>query len=500
MLLEELVGRTLIFGIPGTRVTPADVRLFKETRAGGIIFYRINFESPARLKGLIADMESALGRRLLVTTDHEGGRVVMFRDGVTIFPDGLTLGRTGKIAYARRQGETEGRELRRLGVDVNFAPVADVLTEEFSPNIGIRAYGRDPALVARLAAARIRAMQKAGVSACAKHFPGLGRATKDPHLDLPVIRSTWKDIRRNHLKPFLAAMEAGVDGVMSSHPLYPNLEPAPRTPATFSRRLIHGLLREELGYKGVIFSDDMEMGALKKLCPMDRAAVLAARAGHDMILSCHRADVQRQIHRGLLDAYKSGELSVAELEKSVERIDRLGAERIRRFGPGRARAERDGSALALRIAREGTRVRDPRGLLPLEGRRSVSVIFPRLSELSLRIMIERPLESERAFLKDNLPQEAAVHILSMEPRPAEIARAVRGAREAEATVLFCFDAHLSAGWRRALRDLQKSARRFVLVLLRDPYDEEYAAPSTAVVTAYGFRLCQIRACLEKIFP
>ncbi|MFZ2087373.1 MAG: glycoside hydrolase family 3 N-terminal domain-containing protein, partial [Desulfobaccales bacterium] len=138
MNFAELVGERLIIGIPGTRITPEIVSHFKELQAGGLILYRINFESPQQVKTLITDLEEALGRKLLVTADHEGGRVIMFRDGITVFPDNQAVGATGQIDYAARQGEIEARELRRLGIDVNLGPVLDVLTEAYSPNIGIR--------------------------------------------------------------------------------------------------------------------------------------------------------------------------------------------------------------------------------------------------------------------------------------------------------------------------------------------------------------------------
>ena len=155
MKLEEYMGQKLVIGIPGTRMTPEIVRHFQELQAGGLILYRINFESPRQLQTLITDLEEALGRRLLVMADHEGGRVIMFREGITVFPDNLAVGQTGNVDYARQQGEIEARELRRLGMDVNLGPVLDVLTEAYSPNIGIRAYGRDPGLVAAMGAARL---------------------------------------------------------------------------------------------------------------------------------------------------------------------------------------------------------------------------------------------------------------------------------------------------------------------------------------------------------
>src|SRR5215475_4888099 len=155
MTAADLVGRRLCFGLPGPDLSDADVRLFRETGAGGLILYRRNLGSPARLLRLVADLEAALDRRLLVTTDHEGGRVIMLGEDVTIFPDGLAVGAGDEPALAERQGRIEGRELRRLGVDLAFAPVLDVLGTGYSPNIGIRAYGTDPARVAALGAARI---------------------------------------------------------------------------------------------------------------------------------------------------------------------------------------------------------------------------------------------------------------------------------------------------------------------------------------------------------
>src|SRR6185295_5779121 len=146
---------------------------------------------------------------------------------------------TGKIDYARKQGQIEAKELRRLGMDVNLGPVLDVLTDAYSPNIGIRSYGKDWKLVADMGCARIAAMQKGGISACAKHFPGKGHAPVDAHLGLPVIKSTWKEMEEVHLRPFLKALEGGMDSVMSSHPYYPNLDSAPNMIATFSRKIIH---------------------------------------------------------------------------------------------------------------------------------------------------------------------------------------------------------------------------------------------------------------------
>src|SRR3989454_4560013 len=263
--------------------------------------------------------------------------------GVTIFPDGLAAGTAGEPTYAHRQGLFEGRELRRLGVDLNFAPVLDVLTERYSPNIGIRSYGKDPEVVWRLGAGRIQGRRAGGIWAGAKHSPGKGHAPVDAHRGLPVIASDWSEMHAMHLPPFLAAMEAGVDAIMPSHPLYPRLDPAPRMPATFSRLIVEEYLRGEVGYRGVIVSDDLEMGAIGELCPIGEATVRTAAAGHDLLLVCHTPERQYEAHRALLEAYQASRLPLRGLEQSAPRSDALAAKRVARDDGMRARRERVGA-------------------------------------------------------------------------------------------------------------------------------------------------------------
>jgi beta-N-acetylhexosaminidase len=503
MKLAKLVGQRLVFGIPGTRITPEIVRHFDELHAGGLILYRRNFDSPAQIKKLIADLEEALGRKLLVMTDHEGGRVIMFRDGITVFPDNMALGGAGKIGYARQQGGIEAKELRRLGMDVNLAPVLDVLTEAYSPNIGIRSYGQDWQLVTEMGAARLAAMQQGGLSACVKHFPGKGHSPVDAHLGLPVIPSTWKEMEAVHLKPFVAAIQAGVDLVMSSHPYYPKLDPYPNMIATFSKKIIHDYLRVELNFKGVITSDDLEMGAIKAICPIGEAGILATQAGHDLLLVCHVPQAQKEVYYKLLDAYKSQQLPLKELEKSAARINSLKLKRAQRFTGGEPGAEPAGSPLAARICRESVQVlHDEKKLLPLKpGAASIGVIFPRFSALDTKIMIEKEVLQEPDFLRHEFKKfgfNPEIHLISIDPADAEIQPAVALSRKSDVTILFCYDAHLYPGDKKLLDAIQAAAQKLIVDLLRDPYDAVFIKAGNACLTDFGWRACQIKAAIEKI--
>jgi beta-N-acetylhexosaminidase len=420
-----------------------------------------------------------------------------------VFPDNLALGTAGNIEYARQQGEIEAKELRRLGMDVNLAPVLDVLTEAYSPNIGIRSYGQDWHVVAEMGAARINAMQQGGLSACAKHFPGKGHAPVDAHLGLPVIPSTWKEMEEVHLKPFVHAIQTGVDLVMSSHPYYPNLDPDPHKIATFSRRIIYDYLRKELDFQGVIASDDLEMGAIKAICPIDEAGVLAAHAGHDLLLVCHDLEAQKEVYYNLVGAYESKRLPLKELEESAERIKRLKSKREKRFAGEEPVAEKAGAVLAAKICQESVRVlQDERKLLPLKStEKSLGVIFPQFSFFDPKIMIEQEVLSEKEFVRKEFQKfgfDPEIFIVSIEPVAAEIHQAVHLAHNLDLTILFCFDAHLYPSNQKLLDAIQDAAKELVVDLLRDPYDADYIKEGVTCLTAFGWRTCQIRAAIEKM--
>ena len=491
-----------MIGLAGPTLRAEDVRLFQDTRAAGLIRYRRNVTSPEQLLALLGSLESALGRHLLVSTDHEGGRIVMLGAGTTIFPDNLALGMAGEEAFAFRQGLIEARELRRLGVDLNLGPCLDVLTDRYSPNIGIRSYGKDPAKVTAYGTARVAGMQRGGVSACVKHFPGKGHSPLDAHLRLPTIDSTWDEMHAIHLVPFLAAIERGVDCVMTSHPVYPKLDPA-AVPATFSRLLVEELLRGEIGYRGVIVSDDLEMGAVSETCPIGEATVRAARAGHDLLLVCHTDAAQRAAATALVDAYRAGELPRRELEAAAERVRRLREKRTARAEGGAPALEREGPALAMAIASRAVTVVSPgRDGFKRALNGQVAVVFPRFSDLAPRITIERELCDESGSLKrafGALGVTPDTFVVGIEPTADEIDACAAAATRADATVLFLFDAHLYASNRRLLEAITSAAPgRCGVVLLRDPYDAALLPPDVVGITPYGLRRCQLDAVIARL--
>jgi beta-N-acetylhexosaminidase len=317
----------LVIGLPGAALTAEDEAHLRALRPAGVILFARNCTVPDQLRTLTEQVRATLGYAPLVMIDHEGGRIIRFATGVTRFPAALEAGRAQDAQAVYVQGRLEAQELSALGINVNLAPCLDVLIEGADPVIGDRSYGTDPQRVAELGAARIRGLQEHGVLACAKHFPGIGALTRDPHQTLSGIDISLEQLRARELRPFQAAIASGVALVMSSHIVYTQWD-AQRVPATFSAFLMRRLLRDELGFGGLTITDDLEMGAIQHLCSIEEAAVRAVEAGHDLLLICHERETQRRAWQALLAAYGTGRLTRQYCDESMRRLRRLSAARV----------------------------------------------------------------------------------------------------------------------------------------------------------------------------
>jgi hypothetical protein len=257
-----------------------------------------------------------------------------------------------------------------------------------------------------------------------------------------------------------------------------------------------------VGYRGVIVSDDLEMGAIGALCPIGEATVRTAAAGHDLLLVCHTAPAQRAAYEAVVGAYRDKTLPIRELEKSMARLDALDARRPERVTGGAPRAEADGDPLARVMAARAVTVvapPDARWRPALNGR--VLAIFPRLSALADRITIEPAMQDEPRYLREAMAPHGVqpeALVVGVEPTAEEIERARSAAAAADATVLFLYDAHLYQSNRALLEAVQAGARQLGVVLMRDPWDAEFLAPGVAAVTAYGWRRCQLDAVLARL--
>jgi beta-N-acetylhexosaminidase len=319
-------GQRLMVGFHGHEAS-ADVKgMIRDYGAGSVILFARNVASPEQVAELVRELQAearAAGHDvpLLVSVDQEGGRVARMRAPWTEWPPLRALGRQGSEETARKMGAALAAELRACGIRLDFAPVVDVDTNPKNPVIGDRSFGADPDLVGRLGAAMIRGLQDGGVAACAKHFPGHGDTDVDSHLDLPTVEHSRERLEEVELPPFRKAIEAGVASIMTAHVLVRALDA--ELPATLSPLVIERLLRRELKYRGVVVSDDLEMKAVAKRWAPGPLAVLAAKAGCDLLPVCATHDMQVEALEALVKSVESGEISWKVMDESCARMRRL---------------------------------------------------------------------------------------------------------------------------------------------------------------------------------
>ena len=321
MTLHEKIGQMLLFGWMNDAQADA---LVGEFAVGGVILMGRNVGSPVDTQAKIAALQTRARLNnlppLFVAVDQEGGRVQ--RLGPPHYPkrpSGREIGETPDPVMARKAAREIGEELKSLGFNWDFAPVLDVDSSPQNPVIGDRSYGSDPQTVAALGVAAVQGFQTdAGILACGKHFPGHGDTDTDSHFALPTIRRSRAALDRTELIPFRAAIHAGLAAIMTAHILFPAIDPA--LPATLSPAVLTGLLREELGFDGLIITDDLEMKVVAGHWGAPEAAVLAVLAGADILLCCHQWETQRAIHAALMTALQMGRLTEACLDQSLARI------------------------------------------------------------------------------------------------------------------------------------------------------------------------------------
>ena len=288
---KRRAGQRIVMGLAGPRVTEEERRLIEEVRPGGFVLFGRNVEEPRQVLELNRELASLLPAEVppIRTVDQEGGRVQRVREPATRWPPMRHVGNVADLDLTREVGAAIAREVRALGFDLDFAPVADVDSNPKNPVIGDRSFGSESGAVARHVWAFIHGMQDEGCIACAKHFPGHGDTSVDSHLVLPVVEKDPPDIDETELPPFEAAIRAGVGSVMTAHVLFPTLDED--RPATMSARIVRAILRERFAYRGVIFSDDMEMKAVRGRYPLELQLAEASLAGVDSFLFCKEPEL-----------------------------------------------------------------------------------------------------------------------------------------------------------------------------------------------------------------
>lgn len=508
MELHQAIGQKLLLAFKG-KDKPSDeiARALRDYRPGGITLFRpFNIDNPTQLRAL-TDSLQRLARDLdlpplLIAADQEGGQLMALGDG-TPLPGNMALGATGSEELARRAGEVLGRELAAVGVNVDYAPCVDVNVNPQNPVVGVRSFGEDPVLAARLGAAMIAGIQSQGVAAAAKHFPGHGDTASDSHLGLPTLPHGLDRLRAVEFPPFRAAIQAGAKLIMSAHIGLPAIDGKDAPPATLSKNILDGILRRELGFEGVIVSDALDMHAIGQGDALGPNAALAANAGVDLLLATTDPLDQQRIHIALTEAARDGTLARDEFAASTARILSL------KKWLGDTWSQPDLSVIRsaehMEVAREIaeasiTLVRDETGILPLKltSDQRVAVILPRPLDLTPADTSSYVTPKLAEALREFHPR-VDEFILPHAPGDSDIAGIVEKARGYDLIVVGTLNAHQQTGQAALVRELLRTNLPVVVAALRLPYDLAAFPAAPTYLCAYSILEPSMRALAKALF-
>jgi beta-N-acetylhexosaminidase len=491
----------MMLAFEGAEAPEEVLTMLRERSVGGFTLFRpLNVKSPAQVRMLTDTLQAAAARAkrppLLIAADQEGGQLVDLGERTTQFPGNMALGAARDPELARAVGRAIGREMAAMGLNVDYVPDCDVNTNPDNPNVGVRAFGDDPELVAAMTAAMIAGVQSAGVAATAKHFPGSGDADLDPHFGVPTLPHDEERLQCVELRPFRAAVDSDVKLIMTAHVAIRALTGRADLPATLSPHIMGDLLRKTLGFEGLLISDALDMAAISQGAGQIVDVIAAVRAGVDLLLLTADAHVQERIFRGLQLAFARGLILEEDIAASHRRI--LGL--------------KEWLAAQPRPALEVVGCPEHRQLEDEAARRSVTLLRNRAGMLPLRlpadarILTVMPLPADltpadtSSYVSPALAQTVRAYhprtvevIVPQRPTEDQIAALRSKAAGYDLLILGTTSAHMQPEQAALVRALLDTGVPAVTVAMRTPYDLiSYPAADTHLCT-YSIQPASLRA-------
>lgn len=501
------IGQKLLLAFGGKVPTPEIIEALKKYKPAGLTFFRsLNIDNPAQVRRLTDSLQHLAQDfglpPLLIATDQEGGQLMAIGGSTTQLPGNMTLGATGSTKLARKAGEVLGLELAAMGINVNYAPSCDVNLNPQNPVIGIRSFGENPDDVARLAGAMIEGIQSQGVAATAKHFPGHGDTAGDSHHGLPSVPHSLERLERVEFPPFRAAIDADVKLMMTAHLALPAIDGLNAPPATLSHRILHGLLRKELDFNGVIITDAMDMGAIRQGKPLGEDAIRAVAAGADLLLLTSSPDDQQLVYESLLQAVWLDKLDSETITNSIRRIQALKRWLAEYSQPdlsvvGCAAHQ----AVADEIAeRSITLVRDKSSLLPLQLKpnQRIAVILPKPVNLTPADTSSYVTPKLAVSLRRYHPS-VDEFTLPYAPESDEIADLLGHLRDYNILILGTLNAYTSSNQAEFVHQALKLDIPSVVISLRLPYDLATFPEADTYVCTYSILEPSMDALAKALF-
>lgn len=484
-------------GFTGTTAGTAPLDALREFGPGALILFARNVGTTDELRDLVFALRETASPPPLIMVDQEGGRVERIGDGVAALPSAMAVGATGDVGLAENLASLLGRDLARLGITVDLAPVADLSLEPRSAVVATRAYGDDPERVGGFACAFARGLERAGVAATLKHFPGHGSTAEDSHVALPRVTADAATLRARDLVPFARAIaDRAASIVITAHVVVDAFDPD--RPATLSRKVLTGLLREELGYDGIVATDCLEMDAIADGVGTVRGAVEALAAGADLLLISHRLDLAQAAADAIVAAVREGEIPLARLQEAHARV-RVLRERLAQDAPPRVPVD-DG--WPLDAARRAVTVL--RGEPRLRAGKPVTVIsFEGIAVDNAAASGRRAAAGETPSLSAALRRhgwKSEVMRVPLEPAAEDVDLLLEhvpalGDRE---FVVVTRDAHLYPAQRDAVLRILALVPGALIVSARSPYDTLLWPQAERVICIYGDQTVSLKGCADVL--
>jgi beta-N-acetylhexosaminidase len=506
--LEQQIGQLLMVGFSGTTPSPEVIDLIENYHVGNIVLFSRNIKDIHQLHTLTTHLQEIArkaGQRypLLIAIDQENGMVQRLGPDATPFPGNMALGAIGSEQIVYEVAQATGRELRALGIGMNLAPVVDVNNNPANPVIGSRSFGEDPQQVARLGVAIVRGLHDAGIIACLKHFPGHGDTTRDSHLALPTLPYTLERLAALELLPFEQGIAAGVDCIMSAHIAFPALTNGIILPATLSPEIIRGLLRQRLGFEGVIISDCLEMKAISETVGVAPASIMALQAGIDLVLISHRFDRHLASLKAIHEAALNGVLPPDILHTALTRVLRLKErylswEQIDTPLQENRKEHMDLSRRAYRLST--TLVRNEEGLIPLHvgPDQQIAVLYPLKKDWTKVADKNHPLSLLTSYIRQrhtNVYDIPFTPLLLLEEQSA-IQQAIS---EAALIIMATVNANLDAQQAALMHSLLASGKPVVGIAVHNPYDLAAFPDLSTYLVTYEYTAPALAAAVSVLF-
>lgn len=478
---ETLIGQLFMVGFYGTTPSPEIVEMIQQHHVGGIILFSRNVQNAQQVLELTQSLqrlakEAGHQTPLLIAIDQENGMVQRLKHGTTQLPGNMALGATDSEQLAYDVALATGRELNALGINMNLAPVVDVNNNPANPVIGVRSFGEEASLVGRLGAAQVRGYREAGVISTLKHFPGHGDTAVDSHLSLPVVPHTMQRLEAIELIPFKECIDAGADCVMTAHVAFPALT-GDTQPATLSPIVLRDLLRQRLGFNGVIISDCLEMNAISTTVGVADGSVQTLQAGTDLVLVSHHALLQREAIAAVRTALEKGELSLELLQQAAQRVrklkERLSWEHLPSAtlptwigGVTHAQLRDRAYALSTTLVGQGE-------MLPIQltDAQNLLVLF---LERAIRSQVEDQASSARFLVQSMQHYHPHINALIVPAQPTanDVATVEQAASMADVVILVTVNAYQDHNAQQAaiVQNVLTAGKRVIGIAASSPYD------------------------------